>query len=327
MCLKAPNGYRYAYYDPTVAKDGFQVLNKTLDTPDGAVGRTLLQVYKGSNTDVAYMMYNDEDPNEKKYSSNAHSKGVMGFDKEGGFWLLHSTPRYPAFKKDGYTGFPDIATKYGQSFICVEFKLDEFDKIASQMQINHPALYDHNLPDSLADKLPNMKAWVAGDHARGSVTSNITLESADGTEFTSFAKTEGWDSDLYEKMVSPLYGTDLAVESWQNGVGRLDSFCKGKDGEAWTVENILNIELADGTAWKETQDHSKWAVSLPESQNSLWAKGTQVGCIGDMNRQNGQRHRGGGTLCLEGADLWTALSDIVVAKEECNSTSARWRQQ
>jgi hypothetical protein len=46
---------------------------------------------------------------------------VLGFNANGsgGFLLRHSVPRFPAYKKDGYNGFPDYARIYGQTMICV----------------------------------------------------------------------------------------------------------------------------------------------------------------------------------------------------------------
>ena len=60
--------------------------------------------------------------------------------------------------------------------------------------------------------------------------------------------------------------------------------------------------MPDGVSWKETQDHSKWAVS---------ESGARTACVGDINRQYSQAARGGGTLCYESSDLWSAFDAIV----------------
>ena len=44
--------------------------------------------------------------------------GVIGFDKQSGFWLVHSTPRFPPTQSTGYD-WPSSAKRYGQSFICI----------------------------------------------------------------------------------------------------------------------------------------------------------------------------------------------------------------
>lgn len=60
--------------------------------------------------------------------------------------------------------------------------------------------------------------------------------------------------------------------------------------------------MEDGTSWKETQDHAKWAVGDEKSSTA---------CVGDINRQYSQSKRGGGTLCHKSKDVWTAFDAIV----------------
>ena len=52
---------------------------------DNAMGHTLNQIYESKDT--GYVMWNDETPDGKTTSSQAHAKGVMGFDNKGGFLL------------------------------------------------------------------------------------------------------------------------------------------------------------------------------------------------------------------------------------------------
>ena len=62
--------------------------------------------------------------------------------------------------------------------------------------------------------------------------------------------------------------------------------------------------------FKRTHDHSKWAISLD--------KKTPVVCIGDINRMESQRKRGGGTVCFKSADVWTSFNKSVKAIEACD---------
>ncbi|KAB0404852.1 hypothetical protein E2I00_001642, partial [Balaenoptera physalus] len=55
------------------------------------------------------------------------------------------------------------------------------------------------------------------------------------------------------------------------------------------------------------EDHSKWCVA-PERP---WA------CVGDMNRNKREEHRGGGTLCAQLPTLWKAFQPLVKAWEPC----------
>jgi len=61
-----------------------------------------------------------------------------------------------------------------------------------------------------------------------------------------------------------------------------------------------------GISWKETEDHSKWAVA-----------GHEYACFGDMNRMPSQWKRGGSFFCLNEPTLVTALSSIIVAHDSC----------
>lgn len=54
--------------------------------------------------------------------------GVVGFDKSEGFWLVHSTPKFPPAKTEGYT-WPETALDYGQSFLCVTYDYKSLDTI------------------------------------------------------------------------------------------------------------------------------------------------------------------------------------------------------
>lgn len=51
------------------------------------------------------------------------------------------------------------------------------------------------------------------------------ISSKQGVEFTSFAKSKEFKKDLYEDLVAPYLKTDLFVESWLNGAGKLQSDC------------------------------------------------------------------------------------------------------
>jgi deoxyribonuclease-2 len=96
------------------------------------------------------------------------------------------------------------------------------------------------------------------------------LQSMGSITYISFAKSKFFGSDLYSDMVAPYYNANLLVETWQNGVGKLPSNCS-----ELTVENVLDMKLS-GDPFKETTDHSKWAISKSSEQGLV--------CIGDINR-------------------------------------------
>jgi hypothetical protein len=121
-----------------------------LDTNlNGALGSTLNQIYNADSSRVGWVIYNgsihrtrcisphavhvgltwvrgclvtDQTPDNKEHTSNGHTKGDMAFDANGGFWLVHSVPRFPAATGSGsYAGYPAYAKEYGQSFICMSY--------------------------------------------------------------------------------------------------------------------------------------------------------------------------------------------------------------
>lgn len=48
-----------------------------------------------------------------------------------------------------------------------------------------------------------------------------TFTSKDGKSFTMFAKSKGWDSDLYEDLVEPYFKSGMYVETWMDGQGKV----------------------------------------------------------------------------------------------------------
>jgi len=296
--LKNPDGYKYNVYSDGTFQDG-----GSLDKATGPIGNTLKSLYSCSN--CAYVLYNDESPDGKVEESRAHMKGVLAFNGDSGFWLVHSVPNFPEFFSKGYS-YPDTETTYGQSFLCITLNISSFDIVGLLFQIDFPYVYDYSLPSSIQKKVPNLVNYVVkGKHITESTTNFTSIYSKAGVQYDVFAKNKQWNKELYENLVAPTYNTDLSVETWQNGVGKIGSYCKPK--YKYNVLNVVLIQMPDGTSYKETEDHSKWAISNP---------GNYV-CIGDINRVEGQFKRGGGTVCTSDSQLWIAFNSIISQVENC----------
>lgn len=316
VVIKFPDGADYAYTDST-RRSNLQKSPFTLtSTDEGAVAATLSGIYNNASNNIGYALYNDEWPNNRRYGTGGHAKGVFGFDDDskGGFWLVHSVPRFPEYPSKGaYPALPEDEYRYGQSMLCISMDLDELDRAASQLLIAYPWTYDAKIPSHL--NLTNMLRLAKPNHRDHYADVGVkTLFSKDDVLFTSFYKSPHWGTNyyLYEDMVEPYYDVDMMWETWMNGVNPDPTFCR--PDYQYNSMNIRYIQVTDEAVWKETKDHSKWGLSVFDTDNNK-----KVVCIGDINRQQSQNKRGGGTNCLEDDNLWSAFSQIVIKSDDCHS--------
>lgn len=311
--LKVNDGADTYYHDPNTGPRFVKSAHglSTTDSNQGAAMATLHQLYGDLGSTHAYAMYNDEDPTGSTSGVRAHSKGVILFDGEVGFWLVHSFPRWPGGVEQGYQGLPTVT--YAQSFFCVTFELSELEKIA-EIQLTHwPKVYESKLTSDLESSLPSFSFWLGGKHDHTHDNLTTSLKSYEGRTFTHFAKSGDSMLDLYADLVAPGIGSNLRVETWQNGREdlKMPAFCK--PDYAYEVVNVTSIRMEAGETWRETQDHSKWAIS-DSSVDTV--------CVGDINRQYSQEKRGGGTLCFHNSEMWTAFNDIIEATLPCGAAEA-----
>ncbi|XP_064136836.1 deoxyribonuclease-2-alpha isoform X2 [Loxodonta africana] len=175
-----------------------------------------------------------------------------------------------------------------------------------QLTYTYPLVYDHKLEGAFAQKFPNLEEVVKGHHIRqGPWNSSVTLTSQAGATFQSFAKFGNFGDDLYSGWLAGALGSNLQVQFWQNSAGILPSNCSG-------AQHVLDItEIAfpgpGGPTFSATEDHSKWCVA----PKGPWT------CVSDMNRNQREEHRGGGTLCAQLPALWKAFQPLVKDWERC----------
>jgi len=189
-----------------------------------------------------------------------------------------------------------------------------------------PQIFDSAISDDLAAQAPNLTTAINGVHdSTNSISRKATLNSKGGKEFDHYAKNGVWgtdgstNGDLYEDLLAPGIGDGLMAETWMNGrdPNKIPTYCKGKkcgppDSKVTckhSVQDIRHVQIASNRGWDETQDHSKWAVSL--------TKGVETTFIADMNRQFSQAKRGGGALCYRNKNIWTAFSSTIQDVDKC----------
>ncbi|XP_018427240.1 PREDICTED: deoxyribonuclease-2-alpha, partial [Nanorana parkeri] len=180
-------GMTYMYLDSNSGGwvSGASLMNST----DSAVGRTVNQLYKFSQSqNVAYILYNDQPPVDTNGGSRGHTKGVILLDKEKGFWLVHSTPNFPPPASEKYD-WPGSAHHNGQSFLCVTYPYLQFREIGTQLLYNTITPYDSSVPAGFCGDLPDLKsAAMKKEVSSPPWNRQVTLTSAGGKTFVSFAK-------------------------------------------------------------------------------------------------------------------------------------------
>ncbi|XP_012291296.1 deoxyribonuclease-2-alpha [Aotus nancymaae] len=300
------SGLRYKYLDESSGgwREGSGLINSSV----GAVGRSLQPLYRSNNSQLAFLLYNDQPPKSSKAhisSNRGHTKGVLILDHDGGFWLVHSVPQFPP--PDAYS-WPQSAHTYGQTLLCVSFPFSQFSKIGKQLTYTYPWVYSYQLEGVFAQEFPDLENAIKGHHiGQEPWNSSITLTSQAGAVFQSFAKFWKFGDDLYSGWLAAALGTNLQVQFWQKGTGILPSNCSG----TWQVLNVNQIAFPGpaSPSFSSTEDHSKWCVA----PRGPWT------CVGDMNRNQGEEQRGGGTLCAQLPALWKAFQPLVKKWQPCNS--------
>merc|ERR1711962_559501 len=281
----------------------------TINNTDNAVAHTLQQVYKGEREGLAHVFYNDMPAHAKIYNFTfGHTKGQLAFDKQSGFWIIQSVPRFPTPVSEGY-GYPRTGFKFGQMMLCVTFKAKMFKEIGLQLKYIHPHISDSNLPSAWKEDFHHIHDLISGSFIkREPFSRTVGLESAGGVKFTHFGKTGDWHHDLYHNLVATSLKVDLITETWQHGHGNLGPSCKGD----YTVVDVSRVGIKTPTqhyTFKTYDDHSKYAIST-DSKNPYV-------CVGDINRQYSQFKRGGGTMCIKDARLWKTFKKMVLKAASC----------
>jgi deoxyribonuclease-2 len=324
---KTPGGYKFAYTDPnTPIEENTPLKMFARDMDDNAdpiaLTRTLQSIADttnatgtggaGATTPPSFFLYNDEPDVGTASSTYGHTKGVVA---EGGFWIVHSTPKFPASNGKSAFFFPETEIIYGQTFLCISLTKAQVDDVGKQLLFTRPFLYHATNAFAssaaataagyphLADVLD--KKWNTGTGDAG--TSTVPL----GGSFVSLAKNKEWDDDIYENLVAKHYATSLLVETWIRGEA-LGAYCP--PAHEYQVVDAQSLYVTEGGAnvtWTETQDHAKWAVGLDASSSLV--------CIADINRMSSQRKRGGQAMCFSDKGLAYSMRNTVYKRSSCTA--------
>jgi deoxyribonuclease-2 len=331
VAIKKPRGTSYFYYDHQTK---FNTSTKSLnDTSAGSLTYTTKQLWYNN---ISYVIYNDQVP--KRTNDNAdkygHTKGFFAFDNnENGFWLTHSIPLFPLGPKytNQYIGLGSNAWTYAQHLLCLSVKAHTINELSNKFLLNRPQIYDSKL---ITDKYIFIKELIDGKYSTEKTCETALLSTKNGIPFKIFSKTTEWNNDLYAGCVTPIEKDTLWVESWIRGSAE-GAVCPISDYDTLDIK-FLNFDNSSyssnkstsnkstsnkstsnkstsnkstsNNSWSETQDHSKWAITLNK----------HIVCMGDINRMTTQYLRGGGTACFSDKLLHSILKNATVYINSCN---------
>jgi deoxyribonuclease-2 len=165
------------------------------------------------------------------------------------------------------------------------------------MGLTIPDIYDSRTSSGTPAALA---ALAAGRVSKQPFCNSTSIQTIGGTAVTHFAKSTAWNNELYSACIAPGLQQSLFAETWIRG-SAVGPSCSGN----FHVNDVKTLDLPFNDSFKETQDHSKWAVGL-----------TYV-CIADINRMTTQYKRGGGAFCVRDARLALALNATIVTANGC----------
>ncbi len=211
------NGLNYFYMD---SDDKQWVFNGgNLQEHDNALYYTLKTVYRNNtNQKNAHFMYNDMPPNAEPVNGIfgnkfGATKGVVSFDANGGYWLIHSVPEFPPKQGEGYS-YPEVAITHAHMHLCISMKKSSMDHIWNQLLHTLPYIYDQNVPETFRKedvveivlKNYNMNFRVKKSHQKQDFTSRA------GQQFTYFAKSVGFNKEIYDDWILRDLQSDFYVQ-------------------------------------------------------------------------------------------------------------------
>ncbi|XP_016950513.1 plancitoxin-1 [Drosophila biarmipes] len=311
---KDTSGLKYLYVT-SQSYDTWQMSGKFISDPLSLPAQTLNPL-NADPTHTLLAAYNDQLPNGTVFSTGGHAKGVVASDGVTAIWIVHSVPKYPTVPD--YT-YPTSGEQFAQSMLCITLKAEDLEKVGQVLVYNEPHFYyERNPLVSRSDELfPSLERALHGQwRTESPYQKEVELRTLDGKKFRLFGKSGRANVELYADVVAPALDVSLFVEAWRDGTGNLPNSCDKSD-KVLNVEAISSPELS--VDFRTTQDHSKWAVSRP---TGLLIYHWRVGggdwiCVGDINRQQGQLHRGGGTVCHKSSRVSNLYRQLVANFDKC----------
>jgi len=301
VALKKPGGTSYGFMDMGDKKwNHHPNINEWI--------RTVLSRTEYTNV----LAYTDDEPDDEKgenvHSNGGHAKGVVAWNSKKIGWLIHSVPNFPVFpnisnnKKDKLFPVPPIDDGqliYGQSFIYLEmdYTSESLTTIRSQLDVMKAHIYFKVFSDDIEgieilEKKEKGKKEIKDEKKEEKKEICVVPFSSD---IVHVSKSPKWGKDLFKDFMADYFKSIVVCETWMKP-GMVSSP---------TVKNALMVKWNDDdhTEYVTSLDHSKYAVSM--NCNYPWV------FIGDINRMESQKRRGGGGLMIKNKEIWQAFHSIL----------------
>ena len=188
-------------------------------------------------------------PNKLKAETLAHAQGVLAYEGNTGYFIVHSFPLYPAFLSSGLvnTTINYSQMVYGQNMMCVSVTDTQLFNIAGIMSIIQPIVY-HKV---LLVQNSNI-TLVVNDVILNKLNTGSYSFNSNGITWNYLSKSSYSNSDFWDTTVAYYYQQGLSVQSW--GRPYMPSLCPPTD--KYSTLNVANLKIG-AASWTGTNDHSK----------------------------------------------------------------------
>jgi deoxyribonuclease II len=307
LIIKLPHGPSYLYTDGAqLAGCGGEdcwVRSDDINSDSSPLRVTLAPVADLSRT--RHVLYNDEDDGGTEHFTYAHSKGCLGFERGGGFWVQHSFPRYPqhpASPQFSVVGRAQLV--YGQHAFCASLNGPQINNVARALLTAAPYVYSYS---SAADsQYPDVAALLLHEFDKRQRLHVGELVTVQGLQLLLLAKSGRLAIPMHEAGVEVQLNSSMKWETWRHGPSAMPAMCP--PDVPFASVNVEHIRHRN-TTWSSMQDHSKWGIGYLHSAAHV--------CVGDLNRERSQQHRGGGFVCMTSLQLWSAMRSLIEDADVC----------
>ncbi|CAH1175643.1 unnamed protein product [Phaedon cochleariae] len=270
---------------------------------DASILSKHIKIHLEKKDDLTHLVYNDVLPNGEENKTAGHTKGLILADSDGGLWATGTIPGYPGPDMT----YPEIGKIKGEFFSCVSMDLKNLDNAGPALRCREAQIYDSHIATGMEASLPMLSSVIKGEPSKANATKVKVdfLSSRDGMRVGILSKSSELNGDIYKKVIGTLVLEDLYVRSAISKEDGLPSDCK--------APRVLNIESifikAAGMTIPNEEDNAKWAMG--NSFIGSWI------CIGDMDRNESEKHRGGGAFCMLSKTVVKQFNKMIRSVEEC----------